>query len=143
MNILKYDYKKKLKYPHLSFRDKEIWDKFIEQNPKYFDAVAYDAKVGTPRSYTKAKNDRYKKDLQILSQKRIDVIGFKDGEIFIIEIKPSASLSAIGQIVSLFCLFQKEYKGKEKIRKMIITDFEIPDMKNLTKENEIKYKKVK
>jgi len=92
----KVKYKKYLRYAHLGPEDVRIWDKFIETHPDYFQMVAYDVKVGEGREYPKSELPEIKEDLVYLSKKRIDVVGFKGEDVFVIEIKPKANLSAVG-----------------------------------------------
>lgn len=135
----RFPYEKLLKYPHLSPQDKEIWEKFIKKYPDLFDSVDYDVKVGKPREYKTAPEDIYKKDLQILSKKRIDVVAYKNEQIFIIEIHPSASFETLGQIIGKISLYKKEFKPRGKIKGILVTDKEIPDIRELCEENNIDF----
>ena len=125
------EYIARLRYPHLGPEDAAIWSKFIQRKPNFYDLVEYDAKVGEGRDYSEHPDDQYKADMVLLSRKRIDVIGFKAGEIHIIELKPKATLSAIGQVIGLMKLYQAENQTTAKIMPVIITDEILPDMANL------------
>ena len=124
-------YKQLAKYPHLGPEDAKIWDTFIQNNPEYFESVEYDLRVGEGRDYSEHPDDQYKADMIHLSKKRIDVVGFRLNEIYIIELKPNANMSAIGQVVGLTKLYQAENKTTRKIYPVIITDEILPDMANL------------
>lgn len=131
MDIL--PYKKRLKYPHLSPEDSKIWDIFIQNNPGFFEKVQYDLKAGTARDYSMYPDNKYRKDLEYLSRKRIDVVGFRKDEIWIIELKPNAGMTAIGQALSLSELYREESPIDKVILPAIITDRERPDMRKLCK----------
>ncbi len=135
----RFPFEKLLKYPHLSPQDKAIWEKFIEKHPKFFDSVDYDVKVGKPREYKGKPEDVYKKDLQILSKKRIDVVGYKNDMVFVVEIHPSASFETLGQIIGKISLYKKEFGNEKKVKGILITDKEVPDIRELCNENNIDY----
>ena len=127
----KLEYKKYLRYAHLGPEDVRIWDKFIETHPDYFQMVAYDVKVGKGREYPESEMPEVKEDLVYLSKKRIDVVGFKGEDVFVIEIKPKANLSAVGQAFGLAELYRDEFGSGRRIVPVIITDEKIPDMEAL------------
>ena len=125
------EYKKLLKYPHLGPEDSAIWDRFIEKNPGVYRSVEYDVKVGEGRDYSGLPEDEYSADLKFLSKKRIDVVGFTDKEIHVIELKPSAGLSALGQALGLSELYRKAVPTDKRVVGVVITDQILPDMEAL------------
>ena len=125
------EYKKKLKYPHLGPEDTAIWSRFIEKNPDFYSDVKYDVKVGEGRDYSDLPKDVYSGDLKYLSKKRIDVVALRDNEIHVIEVKPSAGLSAIGQAFGLAEIFRSTGPADKKILPVVITDQLLPDMEAL------------
>jgi len=124
-------FKRYLKYPHLRPEDVKIWNKFISQNPDFFKAVEYDVKVGEGRSYEDYPKGPIREDMVYLSKKRIDVVGFKNDEIYVIELKPKAGMSAIGQALSLAELYRDEAPTDKIVLPTVITDKEIPDARQL------------
>lgn len=127
----RFEYKLLPKYTHLRPEDVAIWEKFLAKFPGFYQSVDYDLKVGTSRSYETAPLDVYRKDLEYLSRKRIDVVGYKDDEIHIIEVKPKASFSAIGQVIGYTDLYRPFAPPGSIISSVIITDEEIPDIRDL------------
>jgi len=134
-----YPFEKLIKYPHLKPIEVSIWERFIEKYPDFFTSVDYDVKVGTPRGYKDYPDDTYKKGLQELSLKRIDAIGYKNDEISIIEIKPSADLEAFGQLIGERDLWMKAHPEIKKVSLVLVTDFELPDMRELSLRYKIQY----
>ena len=132
-------YRKYLKYPHLRPEDAKIWDEFMASNPTFFKEVEYDVKVGEGRDYSNYPEGPIKQDMELLSKKRIDVIGFTDEEIYVIEIKPKAEMKAIGQALSLADLYADIALRDKVILPTIITDEEIPDTANLCEKLGIVY----
>ncbi len=137
--MAKFPYKRYLKYPHLRPKDVKIWNKFIDDNPDFFKEVEYDVKVGAGREYPEAEEGPIKEDLIYLSKKRIDVVGFTNDEIYIIELKPKAGMSAIGQALSLAELYREEAPIDKVVLPAIITDEEIPDAAALCKKLSVIY----
>lgn len=125
------EYKPLLKYPHLGPEDAAIWQRFIEKSPDYFLSVDYDVRVGEGRDYSEAPDDIYKADLIHLSRKRIDVVAFDKATIYVIELKPKATFSAVGQAVGLAQLYKAEKNPPFKVIATIITDAVLPDMLSL------------
>jgi len=127
----RFPYKKLPKYPHLKPADIKIWERFIEAYPGYFDSVDYDIKIGTPREYSGHPGDVIKEDLEYLSRKRIDVVGYTGEDISIVEVKPLAGVSAIGQVECYTALYRPFVVERINIVSVIITDAEVPDIKDL------------
>ena len=124
-------YKKLERYPHLSPREKEIWDRFIEKNPQFFKEVIYDARVGEGRNYSDYPEDKIREDMEYLSKKRIDVIGLIGDDVYVIEIRPKANLSAVGNALGLAELVKNVFPAYKIIISAIITDEILPDMPEL------------
>ena len=134
----KVPYEKLLRYPHLRAEESKIWDRFIEKNPQFFKEVIYDARVGEGRDYSDYPEDKIREDLEHLSKKRIDVVGFQKDDILVIEVKPRASLSAIGQAIGLADLYRAEAPADKRVMPAIITDETLPDMPELCRRMGVK-----
>ena len=124
----KVPFEKLERYPHLSPQETKIWNRFIEKNPKIFEAVIYDARVGEGRDYSDYPEDKIREDMEHLSKKRIDVVGFIGDDIYVIEIRPKANLSAIGNAWGLAELFRDVASVDKVIIPAILTDEKLPDM---------------
>jgi hypothetical protein len=135
----RFPFSKLLKYPHLKADEIAIWERFIDKNPGFFDSVDYDVHVGKAREYPEIPEEKIKKGMEELSRKRIDFVGYKEGKVFIGEIKPFASLGAIGQLIGEMSLWKKEHPEIKKVSCILITDHEVPDMKVLCSEQGIEY----
>lgn len=135
----KYPFSKQLKYPHLRPEEVKIWERFIDKESQRFTSVDYDVHVGKAREYKEKPEDQYKKNLQELSRKRIDVLGYKAEEISIIELKPAADFEAFGQLIGYRDLYLRERPEIKKVSLILITDFEVPDMRELASDYGIEY----
>lgn len=103
-------------------RDKAIWDRFLEQHGSYFERFDYDTHVGEGIGDIAGETDQTRRIALALTQKRIDAVGYKGSEIWVIEIKPYAGLSAIGQVVSYEILYNKDFGEGKVTHKAIVTD---------------------
>jgi len=133
---------KRLKYPHLFPRDVATWERFIEKYGSLYNSFAYDVRVGKPTWVFPHWRRSYKKDARILSKLRIDVVGFTDKVIDIIEVKPRATSSAIGQVLTYKEQFIEDFKPKLPVRAVIVAGAVDPNIIPLTEKLKVVYIKV-
>jgi len=114
-------------FPHLLPKEVEIWDRFLDRYPGYCDYYEYDIHVGegidVSDRYPKAYVDMVRK----LTQKRIDVVGFRNDLVFLFEVKPDAGLTALGELLAYMFYFSRKYKYDGVIRSVLVTDIIDPD----------------
>lgn len=127
------------RYPHMFARDVEVWERFLEKHARGYEGFDYDIKVGKGRPSREFWDPSMKRMNEILTKKRIDVVGYQKDQIHVIEVKPNASNEAIGQALTYANLFRKESKDLRPVVPVIVTDSEIPDMLLLTKEFGVGY----
>ncbi len=130
-------YGRRYKYPHMGPEDKAIWERFIDANPDAFEICAYDVPVGSVPEFDTVVSPTTGGDAERLYKKKIDVLAIKGEVLFIIELKPSASATALGQVSAYKTLFKREYAPKQVLQAMIITDELRPDMEFLAEENRV------
>ena len=128
----------RFRYKHMLPRDREIWDRFLEQHGNYFDRFDYDIRVGEGIGNIVGVSELTRKIAVSLTQKRIDATGYKDTEIWVIEIKPKAGLSAIGQVTAYEILYNKQFGAGKVYAKAIVTDRTDADVRTLCKELNIR-----
>lgn len=119
------------KYPHLMVSDIRIWERFLDLVDHKFESFEYDVHVGEGVKIEDSWEPEVKRMALALSEKRIDVVGWRNGVPTIIEVKPAASMSAIGQVLSYRRLFVRRFKEPTIPLLMIVTDREVPDTKFL------------
>ena len=116
----KYNYEHMRKYPHMIGEDTEVWNRFIIRFPNRFDTVDYDVHVGkgvdTSPLQDKADQDYWSG----LTKKRIDVIGYKNSLITIIEVKNRATLFTLGQVLGYRFLYLRERPEQNSVLILII-----------------------
>lgn len=126
-------YRLQRRYNHMKPVDVEIWEAFLRAYPNAYESVIYDQPVGTGSPIPEGTPDNIALDMKMLTQWKIDVVGFIDDEVHVIEIKPDAGLSALGQVLGYAYLFRKEHPEHSKVVPVILTNQIRPDMPELTK----------
>lgn len=121
------------KYPHLMVSDVRLWEHYLETVDHKFTSFEYDTHVGEGVKLEDSWEPETKRLAIALSEKRIDVVGWKALVPTIIEVKPGASMSAIGQVLSYRELFVRRFKEATRPLLMIVTDREMPDTAFLCK----------
>lgn len=98
------------RYPHMFPADVPVWERFLEMRAAEFVEFSYDVLVGKGIEPDRTL-DREIQQLSVkLTKKRIDVVGFKEGSIWIIEVKEIATVSAPGQVLGYHRLYLRDFK---------------------------------
>ena len=85
-----YDPVKLRRYPHMFPKDIAIWERFLDKYAEDYTGLSYDIKEGTGAELHPSTPEEYARMADILSKYRIDVVGFKNNLIEIIEVKQEA-----------------------------------------------------
>lgn len=101
-------YGKRYKYPHMIGDDAVIWERFMDLFPKKFETVDYDFRVGSGVPVPPGEPENYARMMTMLSQKRIDVVGWKNESPTIIEVKRRVGLGTLGQVFGYRILFERD-----------------------------------
>ena len=118
--------------------DIDIWERFIAKYPDRFDRVEYDVHVGDAQEIAEYHAEWMQKVVDAITRFRIDVVGWNGNQPTIIEVKPYAGLSALGQLSAYQHFFTRDFPGFPEPSLMLITDSSNPNMETLCKEKGIK-----
>jgi len=99
-----------------------VWERFMEKYPGKFETVDYDFRVGRGSETPENLGDNFERMAKMLSQKRIDVLGWVDDQPTIIEIKNRVGLSALGQVLGYKTLFMKYFKHFPEPAVMVVCE---------------------
>lgn len=116
----RYPYAKLPSYHRLRSEDVGVWEAFIDKFPGKLWLMDYDVKVGLGREPLEDIPPELHKDWRDLTRKRIDAVAWGKVNIFIIELKPRASLGAIGQVLGYSELWVNLHDAGRRVRPMII-----------------------
>ncbi len=131
-------YEKKPWYDNLRENETVIWNRFLEKYPNVYDKVIYNLHLGEGAPIPEGTEENIARDFKLLTQYKVDVVAFNKNEIDIIEIKPYAGASAIGQVISYQKLYIEHIDPTAKPNLVILTDQIRPDTELLAKQLNIK-----
>ena len=109
-------------YPHLLAEDIDVWSKYLVKPIAPILRVWYDVRVGAPVKLGSDADETTHKIAAGITRKRIDVICRVGGGYWVVEIKPYASMLALGQVVSYHRLFVEEYRPDGETWPVIVCD---------------------
>lgn len=118
-------------YPHMKPRDIEIWERFIQAYPDAYTQCQYDFHVGDAPEFDTAVEGIDNANQHMLYQLKIDVVGYKSSGIDIIEVKPDAGPSSIGQVQGYRTLYVRDEKPTQNVGVVIVSNVEKPNMRYL------------
>jgi hypothetical protein len=101
-------------YPHMAKRDAEVWSKFLARRAEEFLGFAYDVAVGGSTISTpdlpQAEIDGWRYNTAL----KIDVCGIQAARTWIIEVKPDATVSAVGAAIvyTMVCEREQVFDGE-------------------------------
>lgn len=126
-------------YPHLLQPDIDLWIRYLEQHEDEYTGFDYDVRIGEGRDPGNIQPETIRKMAIGLSQRRIDVVGYKPDKIVIIEITLSAGLKCIGQMETYPILYKSTYKPSLPITTLILTEKIESDIRPILDEKNLKY----
>lgn len=123
----------RVKYPHMNLEEIAIWKLFLRKYGNKYDRFKYDVHVGKGCGAVPGYSRKDQEMFIRLTQKRIDVVAFKRGAAFIVEIKNRAGLSAIGQLIAYKRLYQEKYGRFSVSGLAIVAEGIDPDVREVAK----------
>jgi len=108
--------------------DYPVWERFLDQFGHMFERFYYDVRVGGPDPKTISPELKWGMMYYRLQAKRIDAIGEKKNEIWIIEVASRPGLRAVGQITSYVTLWALDPKIPKPAKAWLICERLDPDL---------------
>lgn len=133
----RFKFEKLVKYPHMKPADVVIWERFIDAYEDIFDSVDYDVCVGEGADFLPTGEDTPDGRENRLYQKKIDVVGYADEEVMLIEVKREANMKALGQILAYYDMYLRMLERPRNVKKMVLAQSIDKDIKNVFFKNEI------
>lgn len=133
-----FKYEKGNWYPHMKPRDVEIWERFIDKYPEMYSLCQYDFTVGDPPAFNTKWDDGTDKNQAELYRLKIDVLAHTPDRIDVIEVKPDANASTIGQVKGYRTLYIRDEKPTKKVGMVIVTNNEKLNMRYLCEAEGVK-----
>lgn len=102
--------------------DNAVWMKFLKTDAGLIKELWYDVRVGQAVLLPVGASNRERRIAAGLTRKRIDVVCSVGGGFWVVEVKPYASMLAVGQVISYVRLFAIEYTVPGQIIPVIVCD---------------------
>lgn len=125
------------KYPHLNTADKQVWERFVTANPLYFETVDYDFALDEQSGAEQVAGDLVISGAERVFNFRIDVVAYRSGETYIIELKDKADSGAIGQVGHYRDIYIQDFKPSDKVFAMIIAGSSVPRLDEYLQKNNV------
>ena len=109
------------RFPHLLPAEARIWEVWYKIHGKDWDWFEYDVHVGKGVDPGPSTPEPYRSLAVKLTQKRIDVVGKRDGKIWLFEVKPDAGLSALGQLLAYSELYRRDFNYTGPLELAVVT----------------------
>ena len=107
-------------YPHMLSEDIEVWSTYLKNPLVPITEVWYDIHVGAPVKVLDEADELARRIAAGVSRKRIDVVCRVGGGFWVVEVKPFASMLALGQVISYTQLFVGEYTVDGEVWPVIV-----------------------
>ncbi|MEK7514561.1 MAG: hypothetical protein AAB587_01955 [Patescibacteria group bacterium] len=114
--------------PHMSSQDLPLWERFQEKYGSQFIGFHFDAALGTPAEIPAGTEEKLAKMWTRLTSKRIDAVGVKSNEYWLIEVRPQAAAGALGTILTYRAAWLKDPPDGKPFRSVIVSDIFDPDI---------------
>jgi len=127
------------KYPHLVGSDIHVWNTWIHSYGNLFSGFDYDVHVG--QGLEPDKDQPYPIQMMWinLTQKRIDVVGYRPSEVWLIEVKDRPTVAVIGQCLSYQILYGIDYNPATPPIPCLIAGSIEPDIETILQHFNIRF----
>lgn len=116
-------------YPHMGKRDAEIWERFLDRFTEQFDLVAYDVALGGFALTEEQLTEDERLGWRYSTALKVDVVLARAGEVWVIEVRPHAGVSAIGGALCYATMAEQDGFTPEPIIPAVVTDRASPDIR--------------
>ena len=100
--------------------DVAAWERFIDTNPGYFETVDYNFALGEGVDVGEEEPESQRRGFQTLTQKKVDVVGYRGTSVFIVEVKPIADMRALGQALVYSHLYAIDHPEVSDLQRMVV-----------------------
>jgi hypothetical protein len=116
-------------YPHMSKRDVQVWNAFLTLHGDQFVWFAYDVALGGVTIEAQDVGPAERLGWQYNTALKIDACGLRDKEVWIIEVKPEATVSALGGAIAYTMVAEREQVFDNPLKPVIVCNYCQPDVK--------------
>ncbi|GAH51984.1 unnamed protein product [marine sediment metagenome] len=110
------------RYAHMMELDRDVWTRFLESGDFAIAEVWYDVHVGEGLRLPAEAPVLDQKISSALYEKRVDCVCRVGSELWVVEVKPKADMTALGQIITYRELFLRKYRPRERVLGVVVCD---------------------
>lgn len=115
-------------YPHMARRDGAVWAKFLAAPPAAFLSYAYDVALGGYRIEGLQLDPQTQLGWQYNTALKIDALGLTAEECWVIEVRPEATVSALGAALTYALVADREALSDLPLRPAVVCEQMQPDV---------------
>lgn len=115
-------------YPHMAKNDAVLWERFLDAYGPYFLRFAYDVALGgfLPAGDDADRDTRV--GYQYSSALKIDALGERTDDLWVIEVRPRAGVSSIGAALCYTVHASLDPLAVKPLQPVVVTDLCSPDI---------------
>ena len=117
--------------------DVPLWHRFLDRYASNFERFFYNVRVGGPDVSTIEGDEVLKRMWYLNTAKRIDAIGEKENEIWIIEVASSPYLRAVGQMLTYHFLWNLDPKINKPVKDVLLCYYLDSDLEKVLKHHKV------
>ena len=115
-------------YAHMAKLDSAIWERFLDQYADNYQEVAYDVAIGGFLPDADQGDLPTRTGYQYSTALKVDAVLRREGEVWIVEVKPSGSVSAIGAALCYTIMAEQDGFSQFPLVPAVVTDRASPDI---------------
>lgn len=96
-------------YPHMAKRDVAVWRRWLALHEMAFLAFSYDVALGGRRLQLEGADEATLLGWQYSTALKIDAVGWQGNQVWIIEVRPDATTSALGAALTYTLVAKREH----------------------------------
>jgi len=116
-------------YPHMARRDAVIWERYLKLEARSWLGFAYDVALGGMKVTDPLASEAELLAWQFSTAQRVDVVGDRATEHWIIEVRAQARVGAVGAVMGYTLLAQREPWTHLPLVPAVVTDNMSPDVR--------------
>jgi hypothetical protein len=108
------------RFAHMGPADAAVWERYLMSSHPHFVSLEYDVRLGGQTGTVTDAGGDMRDMWEALVKKRVDVIARTTTERWIVEVKPTASMAALGQALSYLWLWENERGDDVPTRAVVV-----------------------
>lgn len=116
------------RYRHMARRDQAVWERWLDKHGAAFEAVAYDVALGGVIPTDPTATDAQRRGFQYATALKIDALLRRADYWLVVEVRPEASVSAVGAVLVYRLMVQRERLTPLPVRGAVVCETLHPDI---------------